>query len=165
VNPCQTVYAGGKGKNQTTNFELATGFNAGDEVVIRDYVVDEGGLPLADATVEIIINDDTGTSVACLPAGPSDAAGMAEAAWQSQKPNKKRIGGTRKVSSEAVTNNVTLSGYVWDGVRTDSQFDFQLTGYIRNFDAQGGCGQRPPFLGLAIRQLESSFDNRCDNLV
>ena len=137
ANPGQTVYAGvdvietgkwitsGKGKNQTTNFELTASFNAGDEVVIRAYVVDEGDIPLADATVEIVINDDSGTPVASLLAGPSDADGMSEAAWQTQRPNKKGIGGTPQGLYRAVTNNVTASGYVWDGVTTFAQFEIQ----------------------------------------
>jgi len=127
TNPGQTVYAGvdtmrtgrwvtsGKGKNQTTEFVVTETFDAGDEVVIQAHVVDEGGVPLGDATVEIIINDAGGTP---LLTDASDASGWAEASWQTQKPNKKGQGGTPAGNYQAVTNNVTVSGYVWDGVMT-----------------------------------------------
>ena len=79
TNPGQTVYAAvddmqtgkwvttGKGKNQTTEFVVTDTFNAGDAVVVQAHVVDEGGLPLADATVEIIINDAGGTTLLTDP--------------------------------------------------------------------------------------------------
>jgi len=134
TNPGQTVYVGidtmrtgkwvitGKGKNQTTEFVVTDTFNAGDGVVIQVHVVDEGGLPLADATVEIIINDAGGTT---LLTDPSDATGWAEATWQTQKPNKKGQGGTPSGAYQAVTNNVTVSGYVWDGVMISTPFIIQ----------------------------------------
>ncbi|HSR34778.1 MAG TPA: hypothetical protein VLY63_29765, partial [Anaerolineae bacterium] len=44
------------GKGQTKTFTLQTTFNAGDGVVIRAYVVDGiTGLPIADATVDLLI--------------------------------------------------------------------------------------------------------------
>ncbi len=137
TNPGQTVYAGvddmqtgkwvttGRGKNQTTEFVVTDTFNAGDEVVIQAHVVDEGGLPLADATVEIIINDPNGAPVVTLLSGPSDATGWTETTWQTQKPNKKGLGGTPAGAYEAVTNNVTVSGYVWDGVMTPAPINIQ----------------------------------------
>ena len=112
----------GKGKNQTTEFIVTDTFNAGDAVVVQAHVVDEGGLPLADATVEIIINDAGGTT---LLTDPSDASGWAEATWQTQKPNKKGQGGTPAGAYQAVTNNVTVSGYVWDGVMTLAPINIQ----------------------------------------
>jgi hypothetical protein len=137
TNPGQTVYAGvdavqtgkwvttGKGKNQTTEFVVTDTFNAGDAVVIQAHVADEGAIPLADATVEIIISDSGGNLVATLLTDPSDASGMAEATWQTQKPNKKGQGGTPSGAYEAVTNNVTVSGYVWDGVMTIAPINIQ----------------------------------------
>ena len=71
----------GKGKNQTTEFVPKDTFNAGDAVVVQVLVVDEGGAPLADATVEIIINDAGGNLVATLLTDPGDASGRAEATW------------------------------------------------------------------------------------
>jgi hypothetical protein len=130
TNPGQTVYAGvdavqtgkwvtsGKGKNQTTEFVVTDTFNAGDGVVIQAHVADESGLSLADATVEIIINDAGGNPVATLLTDPSDATGWAETTWQTQQPNKKGQGGTHAGAYEAVTNNVTVSGHVWDGGMT-----------------------------------------------
>jgi len=94
-------------------------------VVVQAHVVDVGGLPLADATVEIIINDAGGNLVATLLTDPSDASGWAEATWQTQKPNKKGQGGTPSGAYQAVTNNVTVSGYVWDGVMTLAPINIQ----------------------------------------
>jgi len=115
----------GKGKNQTTDFVATDTFTAGDKVVIRAHAVAEGGLPLADATVEIIINDAGGNPVATLLTDPSDASGWAETTWQTQRPNKKGQGGTPAGAYEAVTNNVTVSGYVWDGVMTFAPVNIQ----------------------------------------
>jgi hypothetical protein len=56
---------------------------------------------------------------------PSDASGWAEATWQTQKPNKKGQGGTPAGAYQAVTNNVTVSGYVWDGVMTLAPISIQ----------------------------------------
>ena len=137
TNPGQTVFVGvdtmrtgkwvttGKGNNQTTEFVVTDTFNAGDEVVIQAHVVDEGGAPLADATVEITINDPNGNPVTTLLTGPSDADGIAETTWQTQKPNKKGQGGTPAGNYQAVTNNVTVSGYVWDGVMTPAPVNIQ----------------------------------------
>jgi hypothetical protein len=75
--------------------------------------------------VEIIINDSGGNLVATLLTDPSDASGWTEATWQTQKPNKKGQGGTPAGVYEAVTNNVTVSGYVWDGVMTFAVINIQ----------------------------------------
>lgn len=110
----------GKGKNQTTEYVLTNTFNAGDDVVVQAHVVDEGGAPLADATVEIEIKDAGGNLVATLLTDPSNTSGWAEATWPTQKPNKKGQGGTPAGAYDAVTVNVTVSGYVWDRVMTDT---------------------------------------------
>jgi hypothetical protein len=115
----------GKGKNQTTEFVVTDIFNAGDAVVVQALVVDEGGASLADATVEIEINDASGNLVATLLTNPSEATGWAEATWPTQKPNKKGQGGTPADTYDAVTVNVTVSGYVWDGVMTSTQIIIQ----------------------------------------
>jgi hypothetical protein len=137
TNPGQTVYAGvddmqmgkwvttGKGKNQTTEFVVTDSFNAGDAVVVQAHVVDEGGLPLADAAAEITINNPNGNPVTTLLTGPSDADGIAETTWLTQKPNKKGQGGTPSGVYDAATVNVTVSGYVWDGVTTSTSFTIQ----------------------------------------
>jgi hypothetical protein len=68
--------------------------------------------------VEIAINDAGGSPVATLLTDPSNEAGWAETTWQTQKPNKKGQGGTPAGSYQAVTNNLTVSGHVWDGGMT-----------------------------------------------
>ena len=136
-NPGQTLFAGvddmqtgkfvttGKGKKQTTEFVITTTFNAGDAVVVQAHVVDEGGVALPDASVEITLNDPNGAPVTTLITGPSDATGWAEATWQTQKPSKKGQGGTPSGTYTTVTNGVTVSGYAWDGVLTNTQFTIQ----------------------------------------
>ena len=119
--PGQTMNAGvsmmetgrreGKGKNRT--FVLTTVFTAGDEIVVRAYVEDDTNSPLAGATVDIVIT------------GPSDATGIAEATWQTMKPNKKGVGGTTPGTYTATTTNVTAAGYTWDGVMTNTTFTVQ----------------------------------------
>jgi hypothetical protein len=137
TNPGQAMQAGvsafltgkwvtsGKGKNQTTEFVETNTFNAGDEVVVRAFVVDEGTTSLADATVEIEVSDLGGNLVATLLTTPSGTDGWAEAVWPTQEPNKKGQGGTPPGTYDVVTINMTLSGYVWDGVMTSTQIILQ----------------------------------------
>jgi hypothetical protein len=115
----------GKGKNATVTFEPATTFAPGDGVVIRAYVVDEGGAPLADAVVELTISAADGSIVATLTTAPTDAAGMGEATWQTEAPNKKGQGGTPPGAYAGSTANVAASGYVWDGLETAIDFAIQ----------------------------------------
>ncbi len=56
---------------------------------------------------------------------PSDATGWAETTWQTQQPNKKGQGGTPSGAYQAVTTNVTVSGYVWDGAMTFAPVNIQ----------------------------------------
>jgi hypothetical protein len=109
----------GKGKNATTNFVLTSSFAQGDGVVVQATVVDEGGTPVPDATVNLHIS---GPETVDLQTGPSDADGIAEATWQTQAPNKHGTGGTTPGSYTATTTDVTASGYVWDGVPTSVGF-------------------------------------------
>jgi hypothetical protein len=60
-----------------------------------------------------------------LTSGPSDANGVAEATWQTQKPNKKGQGGTTLGAYTTTTTNVTASGYHWDSVTTPTSFTIQ----------------------------------------
>jgi len=113
----------GKGKNQTTSFVLTNTFNAGDEVVIRAYVVDTAiGVPLSNATVEITISVP---EPVLLTTGPSDSNGIAEATWQTQKPPKKGQGGTPPGDYTATVTNVIATGYTWDGVMTSTPLTIQ----------------------------------------
>jgi hypothetical protein len=109
----------GKGKNRTTTFVLTSDFVQGDGVVIQATVKDEGGAPVANATVTIAIS---GPESAELTTGPSDASGVAEATWNTQSPNKKGQGGTAIGGYTATTTGVTASGFVWDQILTSTTF-------------------------------------------
>ena len=110
----------GKGKSSSTTFTLSSTFTQGDGVVIRATVLDEAGVAVPNATVVI---DITGMeSHLGLTTGPSDANGIAELTWQTQKPNKRGQGGTATGSYTAKTSGVTATGYTWDGVTTSVGF-------------------------------------------
>lgn len=109
----------GKGKNQTTTFELTGSFLQGDGVVLRAQVKDEAGIPISGATVTIAIS---GPESAELTTGPSDAEGFVETTWNTQSPNKKGVGGTTAGGYAATTTGVTASGFVWDQIPTSTTF-------------------------------------------
>jgi hypothetical protein len=110
----------GRGQNRT--FTVQTVFTAGDTVTIRAYVVDGvTGLPVADATVELLI---TGPESLTLTTGPSDADGMAEASWQTKAAGKKNPG-TSPGTYTVETRNVSAAGYHWDQVTTSATFTIQ----------------------------------------
>jgi hypothetical protein len=50
---------------------------------------------------------------------------MAEAKWQTTKPNKRGGGGTPKGTYTTTTTNVTATGYTWDSLRTSTTFTIQ----------------------------------------
>ncbi len=112
----------GKGPNKTTTFQEILTFNAGDAVVIQASVVDGTGVPVADATVELTIS---GPETVRLTSGPSDIDGIAEATWQTTKPNKRGVGGTTPGTYTATVTNVTTACYTWDGVPTEATFTIQ----------------------------------------
>jgi hypothetical protein len=120
VSTMETGMWTGKGQNQL--FVTTDLFAAGDAIVVRAHVVDGIGNPIANATVEITIG---GPETVTLNSNPSAADGLAEATWQTQKPNKKGQGGTTPGSYTASTTNVTASGYHWDGVTTSTTFTIQ----------------------------------------
>jgi hypothetical protein len=110
----------GKGKSRT--FNLQSTFIPGDSVAIRAYVVDNAtGLPIADAVVDLLV---TGPESTTLTTTPSDADGIAEAAWQTKKPGRKNPG-TTPGAYTVQTKNVTAVGYTWDGVTTSTTFIIQ----------------------------------------
>ncbi|UCG24835.1 MAG: hypothetical protein JSW55_02215 [Chloroflexota bacterium] len=120
VSTMETGILTGKGKDKT--YTPQTTFNAGDGIIIRAYVVDGiTGLPLADATVDLLI---TGPESLTLTTGPSDASGMAEAAWQTKAPGRKNPG-TTPGTYTVETKGVTAAGYHWDGVTTSTTFTIQ----------------------------------------
>ena len=110
----------GKGKTQTTTFNLTDTFNAGDDVVIRSTVLDIDGNPVSGAEVAISIS---GPETASLT-GTTDAAGIAEIIWNtSAPPNKKGNGGTATGAYTATTTSATANGYSWDGVNRSTTFN------------------------------------------
>jgi hypothetical protein len=120
VSLMETGIYTGKGKNQ--QFQSQTAFTAGDTVVVRAHVLGEDGLPVSNATIEITIG---GPETVTLNSNPSDTDGWAEATWQTQKSNKKGVGGTTPGEYSASTTGVTASGYNWDSVTTNATFSVQ----------------------------------------
>jgi hypothetical protein len=112
----------GRGKNKVTEFVETGTFSQGDGVVIRALVKDTSG-PIANAVVDIEI---TGPETHNLNTGPSDNNGVAEAKWQTKKPNKRGRGGTATGLYTAKVSNVTAGGYTWDGGRTSTTFTISI---------------------------------------
>jgi hypothetical protein len=121
AEPLQTgkLVREGKGKNATTEFVLTSIFVQGDTVVIQASVKDVGGAPIPGSTVTLGIN---GPESVNLTSSSSDASGVAEAAWNTQSPNKKGQGGTATGSYTATITGVTANGFVWDLVPTSTAF-------------------------------------------
>jgi hypothetical protein len=110
----------GKGKDKV--FTLQTLFNPGDGVVIQATVLDGAtGLPLADATVDLLI---TGPESLTLVTGLSNAEGIAEVTWNTQAPRKNNPG-TLAGEYQVTVKGVTLAGYHWDSVTTNTTFTIQ----------------------------------------
>jgi hypothetical protein len=128
--PSQTTAAGvtaletgfyettGKGPNKVTTFVPATSFAPGDTVIVRASVFDSNGLPIEGATVDLSI---TGPESIALTTGASDANGIAEASWATQRPNKRGAGGTAEGSYTATVTGVSGT-FPWDGVMTGTTF-------------------------------------------
>ena len=120
VSAMETGIYSGKGKSKT--YTPQTTFSAGDGVVIRATVLDGvTGLPIADATVELLI---TGPESVTLTTAPSDANGLAEATWNTRAPGRKNPG-TTPGEYTVQTKNVTATGYHWDNVTTSAAFTIQ----------------------------------------
>ncbi len=110
------------GKGGARTFLSQTTFAPGDEIVIRAVNIDLAtGLPLANATVELLI---TGPETLTLTSDLSGADGIAVATWKTSAGRKNRPGtaaGTYTVQVKAIT----ASGYHWDGVTTSATFFIQ----------------------------------------
>ena len=119
VNQLVTGLWTGKGKTQT--FTLETVFTAGDSVTFQATVVDQDGIPLEGATVDILI---TGPESTLVTSGPSDVNGIAEASWNT-KASRKNSAGTLPGGYTATTKGVTANGYSWDTVETSTTFSIQ----------------------------------------
>jgi hypothetical protein len=120
VSAMETGIYTGKGNAKT--YTPQTTFSPGDGVVIRATVLDGvTGLPLADATVDLLI---TGPESLTLVTGVSDANGLAEATWNTQAPRKNNPG-TTLGDYTVTTKGITAAGYHWDGVTTSTTFTIQ----------------------------------------
>jgi hypothetical protein len=103
----------GKGKSKTTVFVETDTFTAGDGVVILATVLDDGGQPVANASVEIVIS---GPETATVTTGNTDASGLGEAVWNTSAPNRKGNGGTTPGAYTATVTSVTGGGLVYSPV-------------------------------------------------
>jgi hypothetical protein len=120
VSKNETGVYTGKGRDKT--FTLQASFAPGEGVVIRAYVFDSvTGLPLADATIDLLI---TGPESLTLVTGLSDAAGMAETTWNTQAP-KKNNPGTTPGDYTVEVKGITVTGYHWDAVPVSVAFTIQ----------------------------------------
>lgn len=112
----------GKGKNKQTEFVAKTVFAPGDTIVVRARLVDAAGQPLASGSASIQIVGAEGTS---LSTGASDGNGHAFGQWNTTAPRNNGRGGTAIGQYTARTTGLTASGYVWDGVSTETGFELQ----------------------------------------
>jgi serine protease AprX len=104
----------GKGANKTTSFVAVNIFSAGEEIVLRARVQDDGGAPVAGAVVTLAL---TGPESRTLTTSPSDSGGMAEARWKTAAPGKgrKALPGTATGSYTATVGGVSATGFLWNG--------------------------------------------------
>jgi hypothetical protein len=109
------------GKGGAKIFTPQTTFKAGSAVTFKATVVDQGGLPLSAATVDILI---TGPESLLVTSATSDANGIAYATWSTKAPGK-RTAGTTTGTYTGTTKGVTATGYSWDGVETNTTFVIQ----------------------------------------
>jgi hypothetical protein len=121
VDQMEAGYWSGKGKNLTWIPSPPNLIPAGETVVVRARVTDADGLPISNATVQIVIG---GPETVTLNSNPSDVNGWAEATWQTKAPGRKNPG-TATGNYTASTTNVTASGYNWDGLTTSTTFTIQ----------------------------------------
>jgi hypothetical protein len=112
----------GKGKNQTTTFEPAETFSAGDEVVIAATVQASSGAAVADAIVTFEVS---GAVTTLLDSGASDGNGFAEATWATERPHKKQGGGTPSGAYTVTVVGVSAGGYAWDDAKPSVQITIQ----------------------------------------
>jgi hypothetical protein len=120
VSAMETGLYTGKGKTRT--FTAQTTFTAGEDVVFHAHVVDNvTGLPLAGATVDLLI---TGPESLALTSAASDAAGLAEAIWNTSAA-KGNNPGTTPGTYTVTVKGIAANGYHWDGVTTSTTFTIQ----------------------------------------
>jgi len=110
----------GKGGTATLTFVLSTDFRQGDTIVFRATIKDGSGLPVGNATYGLAIS---GSSSANITSAASNSAGVAEASWTTQAPNRKGQGGTATGAYVATVSALTASGYTWDGVTVNVSFN------------------------------------------
>jgi hypothetical protein len=102
----------GKGKNATTTFQSKNTFAPGDAIVVQGTVSGNDTTP-SGAIVDITVSNGSST-VAVLSSSSSDALGRFEVTWQTQKSNKKGVGGTPAGAYNASVSAISLNGYSWD---------------------------------------------------
>lgn len=119
-----TYETSGKGKNKTIQFmaDLDSIFQIGDDIVFRLRVVDEGGVPISAATVQMEIS---GPESHQLTSTPSDNYGIVEVVWQTLAPNKRGRGGTTGGTYTAKVTGVMASGYIWNSDTQTKQFEIR----------------------------------------
>jgi hypothetical protein len=118
----------GKGKHATETFLFTTDFAAGDEIVFRMLVTDQGGAPLPGATVSLAISDPDNTNI---NSGASDADGNTEALWVTQKPNKKGLGGTARGIYSATVSGLIAPSHDWDGIAKEVDFNIDQSSAMK----------------------------------
>jgi hypothetical protein len=118
----------GKGKHATETFVFTTDFAAGDEIVFRMVVTDQGGAALPGATVNLAISGPENTSIS---SNVSDAIGNAEALWTTQRPNKKGDGGTASGGYKATVSGLNAPSNDWDGQAVEVDFTIGVSAVMR----------------------------------
>jgi hypothetical protein len=118
----------GKGKHATETFVFTDSFSAGDQVSLRMLVTTESGTPVSGATVSLAIDGPESTSVI---SDSSDNDGFAVAAWATQRPNKKGVGGTSSGPYTATVSAVSSGQYDWDGNANQASFSIGQTSGAR----------------------------------
>ena len=98
-------------------------FLAGDTIAFHTTVLESAtGLPIAGATVTLEIS---GPESITLTSDPSDATGLSETTWSTQRPNKRGQGGTATGAYLATVADVMAAGYAWDAASQEATFTIQ----------------------------------------
>ncbi len=102
----------GKGNNAYDEWQPGSQFAPGHRVHVRVDAIDQNGLPVADATVDLTIS---GPETVTITSAASDADGRAEASWSTSAPKKKGNGGTPEGAYSVSVSGLASSTHEWDG--------------------------------------------------